>query len=281
MTTEVKSTSAALTIAQPRSGLSGVIQAAELVEQVRAGKIAVIEAKGLLDKIIEKVATDQPETFAYSSPLGSTAPGCGPSFNRSFQHVDWIDGESVVQAEQTPGEDGFNRRFHRIESDFDALGTDVDKAFDCLAALRAKTATLLGEIEDEFNHVHQLLAQKVTPTTDAQTLDGKDSSEFSLAGHNHDGRYLQLIEEDSQFYTPGQTRMVATLSEPPDHVGFAYSVALANDLPSNRSYVRGPRTNEINVWIDKSGSGDDKEYRVSVQNASSFRLWIRIALFVE
>lgn len=42
----------------------------------------------------------------------------------SFAHQDWVDGEDVGQAEQTTGEDGFNTRFHRIESDLDALGSD-------------------------------------------------------------------------------------------------------------------------------------------------------------
>src|SRR5258707_863703 len=63
--------------------------------------------------------------FDYATAFPATEAECLPHFARSFQHVDWIDGESVVQAGQTVGEDGFNARLHRIEADFDALGDDV------------------------------------------------------------------------------------------------------------------------------------------------------------
>ena len=36
---------------------------------------------------------------------------------QSFKHQDWVDGVSVVQAGQTPGEEGFNDRLHRVEND--------------------------------------------------------------------------------------------------------------------------------------------------------------------
>lgn len=55
--------------------------------------------------------------FNYADTFDALQPGCTVNFERSFSHTDWIDGESVVQAEETTIEDGFNTRFHRIEDD--------------------------------------------------------------------------------------------------------------------------------------------------------------------
>ena len=73
---------------------------------------------------------------------------------RGFAHVDWIDGESVVQAEETSVEDGFNKRFHAIEADLDALGRDAAKSFQCLAELRAALQALLEEVRTELNRLN-------------------------------------------------------------------------------------------------------------------------------
>jgi hypothetical protein len=43
-------------------------------------------------------------------------------YARTFTHQDWIDNEDVVQAE---GENGFNGRFHSMESELDTIGTVV------------------------------------------------------------------------------------------------------------------------------------------------------------
>ena len=41
------------------------------------------------------------------------------TYKRSFQHQDWIDNEDIVQA---GGERGFNKEFHALEGEFDAIG---------------------------------------------------------------------------------------------------------------------------------------------------------------
>jgi len=46
------------------------------------------------------------------------------SYKRSFQHVDWIDNEDVVQA---GGENGFNDRFHALEAEFDQLSAVISQ----------------------------------------------------------------------------------------------------------------------------------------------------------
>ena len=40
------------------------------------------------------------------------------TYNRTFQHADWIDNEDVVQA---GGEKGFNKKFHDLEAELDKI----------------------------------------------------------------------------------------------------------------------------------------------------------------
>jgi hypothetical protein len=44
------------------------------------------------------------------------------SYQRTFEHQDWIDNEDVVQAE---GENGFNVRFHALENELDRIGETI------------------------------------------------------------------------------------------------------------------------------------------------------------
>lgn len=104
--------------------------------------------------------------FKYKEEFPEVDPACGAEFVRTFMHQDWVDGEDVVQAEKTTGEDGFNDRFHRIENDIDALGIDVAKAFACLADMRKSLRALLDEIRSEINlinsDIHECCAKEET-----------------------------------------------------------------------------------------------------------------------
>ena len=44
------------------------------------------------------------------------------TYTRTFAHTDWIDGESIVQAD---GADGLNIRFHGCEAEFDKISTTI------------------------------------------------------------------------------------------------------------------------------------------------------------
>ena len=93
--------------------------------------------------------------FSYSAALAQIEAACAAQFNRTFAHTDWIDGESVVQAEETTVEEGFNKRFHAIEADLDTLGVDVKKSFQCLAELRVSLKALLEEVRAEINRLNK------------------------------------------------------------------------------------------------------------------------------
>lgn len=100
-----------------------------------------------------------PHRFDYATPFDAVDAHCVSAFQRTFHHVDWVDGENVVQAEETTLEEGFNRRFHRIENDLDALGAEVGKVFACLADMRRSVRTLLDEVRAELNRLNQAMNQ--------------------------------------------------------------------------------------------------------------------------
>ncbi len=62
------------------------------------------------------------------------------TYNRAFQHVDWIDNEDVVQA---GGEKGFNTRFHAIEDEFDKLSSVFQQIKTALESLGAQVGAPL------------------------------------------------------------------------------------------------------------------------------------------
>jgi hypothetical protein len=91
--------------------------------------------------------------FDFQTPFPKTDPELVPQFTRSFEHVDWIDGESIVQAATTPTEEGFNSRFHKIITDLEALGTDARKALQGAARMRSSVFDLIAELEIELERI--------------------------------------------------------------------------------------------------------------------------------
>lgn len=106
--------------------------------------------------------------------LQTAEPGCAYTFKRTFEHVNWVDFESLVQAGKTPEESGINERFHKIEADIDALGDNVRRAFVCLEALRAQLRVCLNEIVTVLNAKEKDTKEKEQAK---DTKDNKDSKE--------------------------------------------------------------------------------------------------------
>ncbi len=116
--------------------------------------VSSVDASILISSWIFENFGKSKRVFNYQQAFPAADPACVAKFNRTFQHADWVDGESMVQAQQTPGEDGFNARFHRIESDLDAVKSDLVQSFACLAAMRAGVRVLLDEIRAEMNRLN-------------------------------------------------------------------------------------------------------------------------------
>lgn len=143
--------------------------------------------------------------FGYSHSLTDAEAACSPApFARGFSHQDWVDGESVVQAGETPTEKGFNTRFHQIEHDLDALGALVAQCFVCGNSVRATVAQSLREISDELNRINADLTElrKALPTNkvptgplgDKLTLVGKTRyfDRDVMVFQDNMGRYINL-----------------------------------------------------------------------------------------
>jgi hypothetical protein len=91
--------------------------------------------------------------FRFDTEFPRTDPECTPRFSRNFEHIDWIDGESIVQAESTMIDEGFNSRFRKIITDLDALCNDARQALACAAGMRQSLHDLLGELEAELQRL--------------------------------------------------------------------------------------------------------------------------------
>ncbi len=134
------------------------VNATELFTTITKAGVTPLDAKLLIGSLLIDFVGHRARTFNYVTSFPGADAACKSTFGRTFQHQDWVDGESVVQAEETTGELGFNRRFHEIETDLDALGADMALAFTCLADMRASIRALLDELRGEINRINAQLA---------------------------------------------------------------------------------------------------------------------------
>jgi len=147
--------------------LSRVSELAEVLKATGA-QISEAEAGLLISGFVFEQFGRTLRRFDYSQPFPAEVPACAPAFQRSFVHLDWTDGESVVQAGTTPTEAGFNQRFHQIEADLDALWENIRRSAGCLSDMRKELRTLLDEIRAEINQInseiHELRAAVDRPS---------------------------------------------------------------------------------------------------------------------
>jgi hypothetical protein len=142
----------------PTTTTEGSADAKKVQEVSKASDMTSIDSELLA---IEPSLSQLIASFDYSTPVDPSKPDSTCAFNRSFQHQDWVDGESAVQAGKTPEEAGFNERFHLIENDLDSIKADLNKLGACLADLRKTTANCMQEIRTQLR---KLLAASATST---------------------------------------------------------------------------------------------------------------------
>ena len=92
--------------------------------------------------------------FDFATQFPGVDPACTSAFAGRFDHEHWIDGQSVVQAEETTTEQGFNTRFDNIKADIAGLSAELAKAFTCLAHMRRDVRALLDELRMEVNRIN-------------------------------------------------------------------------------------------------------------------------------
>ncbi|MGH6741188.1 MAG: hypothetical protein ACREDY_19560, partial [Bradyrhizobium sp.] len=80
----------------------------DVMRQIRDTGVGESEASIILGNWLIQQGAHQQRVFNYQTDFPATEATCAPTFAPSFHHADWVDGESVVQAQQTAGEEGFN-----------------------------------------------------------------------------------------------------------------------------------------------------------------------------
>lgn len=126
-----------------------------------------LQESGLSDSVIAEIVggwfvgvtgATQPVPFHFSTPVEKTDPECTVDYDRNFAHIDWIDGESRVQAGMTPEELGFNARFHAIENEFEAISGQFGRLGRCVAGIRSDLFGVVAELEAKLtalqNDIH-------------------------------------------------------------------------------------------------------------------------------
>src|SRR6266850_2576471 len=96
------------------------ISAEQVYQTVRGAGVADADAKLLVSNWIYQNYLSLARRFDYVTAFPAAVPECVPQpFVRTFAHKDWTDGEDLVQAGESPDDEGLNKRFHKIEADFD------------------------------------------------------------------------------------------------------------------------------------------------------------------
>lgn len=153
-----------------------------LVDQIVQKGVSPIDAARLVSNLVAVNLGQSPRHFVYSSLQPGIDPVAGlPAFARTFSHQDWVDGESVVQASESPDDKGFNWRFNAIAADLDALNADTKNLFQALVAARNALYQALQDVAAELNRLDAdvaTLQQRLPAGTPPWLLNVADSPQF-------------------------------------------------------------------------------------------------------
>lgn len=219
------------------------------------------------------MANANPLEIACVKGIQATDPDCAYNFVRKFEHRNWIDGESLVQAGKTPEEGGINERFHKIEADLDALGDNVRRAFICVETLRAQLSICLNEIvtilnakeKDKEKDGKDKEVSKDTKDTKDNTdtknnkdtkdsKDGKDNQEAKQEKDSKDNKENKEDKDDTDKELKEDTKDGLGAAEKKDEDNprgrfMPDMFHLGHPLVENLPFVVPPRRSEQRVFI--------------------------------
>jgi hypothetical protein len=173
------------------------------------------EAAGLLvsEWLAENLGKRR-RSFQFRTDFPEQVAACNAVFQRTFAHTDWVDGESVVQAGETPTEEGFNKRFHALEADLDTVKGDLVRAFECLAEMRRTLRAMFNELVAEINTINGLLGE-TQPLPPVSTFPG-NVNQGTFAGTVKFGDKDMLLwnTNQGQFLLPKTPEVVPDIRNP-------------------------------------------------------------------
>jgi hypothetical protein len=132
-------------------------------------------------------------SFIYSPPFPSDVAQNDSTFTRSLHHVDWVDGQDLVQASDTADDQGLNGQFHVVEKDLDAIKADLSNAYRLIRELRSALAVALVQIQAELNKKMDKPAKE-----GKDTKEGKDAKEGKDTKEQKDGKETKEGKEGKE-----------------------------------------------------------------------------------
>lgn len=146
--------------------------------------------------VIGATGNATPPPFDFATDVQAEDAAAVITYQRQFEHEDWIDGEDRVQASTTAEEMGFNARFHSIEAEFDAIRAQFLRLQTVVVDLRADLSGIVRELESKLTALerglHELRAEKTKDAGPAilGTIKVKDQMAYMVKT----GDDVQLLE---------------------------------------------------------------------------------------
>lgn len=146
--------------------------------------------------VIGATGNATPPAFDFVTDVQASDAHAVITYERRFEHEDWIDGEDRVQASTTAEEMGFNARFHAIEAEFDAIRAQFLRLQTVVIDLRADLSGIVRELESKITALerglHELRAERAKEAGPAilGTIKVKDQLAYMVKT----GDDVQLLE---------------------------------------------------------------------------------------
>ena len=168
--------------------------------------------------------------FEYAPPFPPYVANDKSTFARTFEHHNWVDGQDVVQAGETPDEKGMNARLNALEADLDAVKADLVQSYQLVADLRVALATALGQIQSELN-------KKTDKSKEGK--DAKDGKETKETKDHKDGKETKETKEDKDGKEGLNAAEKSDLVIPPrEQAPHAVFLDEAHVEPVGRAFIR-------------------------------------------
>jgi hypothetical protein len=130
--------------------IDGVSTASVTQGLLKSGLAPAVTAQVIGWWYMGAIGASRPPAFDFATDVQATDAACAVDYARQFTHVDWIDGESRVQAGATPEELGVNARFHAIEAEFDAIAAQFARLGTCVGDIRSDLVGVVRELESKI-----------------------------------------------------------------------------------------------------------------------------------